>query len=134
MTAAEPVRVVDLLRDAAGLLDHPIDDVGTSWNRAAAVITRQTIEQTLNRFWKVTAVDMQWANWAEKWAAAPAYFDAPAEARAVTQAHYSWEALSEACHHRGYDLGLTEPELRAHLGVAIGFARAVGAREQATRT
>lgn len=32
--------------------------------------------------------------------------------------------------HRGYDLGLTDPELRGHLAVAFGFARAVVAKRR----
>lgn len=111
----------------------PLDDIGTSWNRAAAVITRQAIVLTLNRFWSVHAPDMRWANWREKWTAMPAYFDYDSQVvPIIARAHYSWEALSEGCHHRGYDLGLTEPELRAHLAVAQGFARAVGARGRRT--
>lgn len=130
MSAAPPVRVRELLADAVRLLDDPIDDVGVAWNRAAAVLTRQAIEQTVNQFWSVACPDMRRANWAEKWMAMPAYFGDPAAANAVARAHYAWEALSESCHHRGYDLGLTEAELRGHLATTVLLARAVARHMQ----
>lgn len=134
MTVAPPVRVSDLLRDATGLIDNPVGDVGVAWNRAAAVLIRQAIERTLFEFWRIESPDMRWANWTEKWTAAAPYFaDDPTASRLVAQAHYSWEALSECCHHRGYDLGLTEPELRRHLAAAVGLARAVGERIRTAR-
>jgi len=52
-----------------------------------------------------------------------AYVGAMPELRA---AEYAWSALSQACHHREYDVGLTEPELRAHLRAADAFRVAVG--------
>lgn len=67
---------------------------------------------------------MKQANWTEKWLALPAYLGRTPE---IPEAHYAWSALSEACHHRGYDIGLTEAELRAHASAAEGFRRLVAA-------
>lgn len=56
-------------------------------------------------------------------AAAPAYLGRDPAAPA---AEYASSALSEACHHRAYEVGLTEAELRAHLRTADSFRVLVG--------
>ena len=48
----------------------------------------------------------------DRWVCLPAYLGDRPEARA---ADFAWTALSEACHHRAYEVGLTQDELRAHL-------------------
>jgi hypothetical protein len=122
------VNVVELLRAALALLDDPIEDTATVWPLGAAVLTRQAIEATVDAFWAKTVPAMQHATTTEKWLALPAYLGRMPQLRA---AEYAWSALSEACHHRGYDVGLTEPELRAHVRAADAFRIAVGARLEA---
>ena len=102
-----------------------MQDTATVWPLGAAVLTRQAIEATLDVFWARTVPAMRVATAAEQWLALPSYVGAPPELRA---AEYAWSALSQACHHRDYDVGLTEPELRAHLRAADAFRVAVGER------
>lgn len=118
-----------MLSAAQVLIDEPAEELSGSWPRGAAVLTRQAIESTVTYCWKHTVPDMQWTNWAAQWAALPSYLG---DDQLVADAHYAWEALSDVCHHRGYDLGLTEAELRRHLGVAKAFARLVASRLEQT--
>ena len=122
------MNVVELLRAALALLDDPVEDTATVWPLGAAVLTRQAIEVTAGAFWAKTVPAMQHANQREQWLALPCYLGRMPELRA---AEYAWSALSEACHHREYDVGLTEPELRAHLRAADAFRIAVGANLEA---
>jgi hypothetical protein len=122
------VNVVEMLRAALALLDDPVEDTATVWPLGAAVLIRQAIEATIDAFWAKTVPDMQNANATEQWLALPSYLGRLPDLQA---AEYAWSALSEACHHREYDVGLTEPELRTHLRAADAFRRAVGAKLEA---
>lgn len=116
------MKVPDLLRAALALLDVPEPDTDTVWPRAAAVLIRQAIEATLDAYWKTRLPAMRYASVAEQWLALPAYLG---HAPAIPAAEYAWSALSEACHHRAYDVGLTETELRGHLRAADDLRRLV---------
>jgi hypothetical protein len=117
------VNVIELLRAALALLDDAVQDTATVWPLGAAVLTRQAIEATTDAFWAQTVPAMRGASATEQWLAMASYLGEMPELRA---AEYAWSALSEACHHREYDVGLTEPELRAHLRAADAFRVAVG--------
>lgn len=122
------MNVPELLRAALALLDDPVEDTATVWPLGAAVLTRQAIEATAGAFWAKTVPAMQHATKTEQWLALPCYLGRMPQLRA---AEYAWSALSEACHHREYDVGLSEPELRAHLRAADAFRTAVGEKIQA---
>lgn len=124
------MNVAELLRAALTLLDEPVQDTATVWPLGAAVLTRQAIETTADTFWTKTVPAMRHATRTEQWLALPSYLGRMPELRA---AEYAWSALSEACHHREYDVGLTEPELRAHLRAADAFRLAVGTKLAAAR-
>jgi hypothetical protein len=116
------VKVPSLLRAALALLDVPEPDTTTVWPRGAAVLIRQAIEATLDAYWKTRLPAMRDASVSEQWLALPAYLG---HDPAIPAAEYAWSALSEACHHRAYDVGLTEAELRAHLRTADAFRQLV---------
>ena len=44
-----------------------------------------------------------------------------ATSRSPRAADFAWSTLSNACHHRAYDVGLTQEELRTHLATARSF-------------
>lgn len=119
------MKVNELLRAALALLDDPAEDAAGSWPHGVAVLTRQAIEATVSVWWTRVVPEMDEANWTEKWLALPSYLG---RSPVVADAHYAWTVLSEACHHRGYEIGLTEPELRAQLKTANDFAKLVGTR------
>jgi len=58
----------------------------------------------------------------DRWVCLPAFLGDRPQARA---ADFAWSALSNACHHRAYDVGLTQDELRAHLQTARDFLTTV---------
>lgn len=68
------------------------------------------------------------ANATERWLALPSYLG---RSPIIATAEYSWSVLSGATHQRGYDVGLTEAELRAHVVAAHEFRKLVGEKLQA---
>jgi len=58
----------------------------------------------------------------DRWVCLPAYLGDKPEAR---EADFAWTALSNACHHRAYEVGLTQDELRTHLATARVFLTTV---------
>ncbi len=119
------MRVGELLSAAKTMLDEPGEETVTTWPLAAAVLTRQAIETTLDVHWARTVTAMRYASRKEQWLALPSYLGRAPE---VPAAWYAWTVLSEACHHRDYDVGLTQEELRAHLATARAFAKLVAAK------
>ena len=119
------MKVAEMLAAAGALLDEPIEDTETVWPLGAAVLTRQAIETTVDIYWSSTVKAMLDASRKEQWLALPAYLGRAPE---LPAAEYAWSALSDACHHRDYDVGLTEAELRDHLSTARAFAKVVAAK------
>jgi hypothetical protein len=114
--------VTAVLDEAQRHLDEFDPATSGTWPHAAAVLIRQSLESSLNGFWTVRAPGMLTANWRDRWQCLPAYMGDRPEARA---ADFAWTALSQACHHRAYEVGLTQDELRAHLATARAFLEAV---------
>ena len=119
-----------MLAAAGALLDEPVEDTATVWPLGAAVLTRQAIETTVDIFWNTTEKSMREAPRKQQWLALPAYLGRAPE---LPAAEYAWSALSEACHHRDYDVGLTEAELRGHLVTARAFAVLVAGKVKAAQ-
>jgi hypothetical protein len=107
--------VAAVLDEAERHLDEFDPHTSGTWPHAAAVLIRQSLESTLNGFWLNRAPAMQETSWRDRWQCLPAYRP---DARA---ADFAWTALSEACHHRAYEVGLTQDELRGHLATARAF-------------
>jgi hypothetical protein len=114
--------VTAVLDEAERHLDEFDPHTSGTWPHAAAVLIRQSLESTLNGFWVNRAPAMQETSWRDRWQCLPAYLGDKPEARA---ADFAWTALSQACHHRAYEVGLTQDELRAHLATARAFLDAV---------
>ena len=114
--------VAAVLDEAERHLDEFDPHTSGTWPHAAAVLIRQSLESTLNGFWTVRASGMLDASFRDRWQCLPAYLGDKPEARA---ADFAWTALSNACHHRAYEVGLTQDELRAHLTTARAFLDAV---------
>ena len=107
-----------VLDEAQRHLDEFDPATSGTWPHAAAVLIRQSLESTLNGFWLNRAPGMQDTSWRDRWSCLPAYLGDKPQARA---ADFAWTALSQACHHRAYEVGLTQGELRAHLATARAF-------------
>jgi len=118
------VRIADLLDEAERQLDEFDPQTSGAWPHAAAVLIRQALETTLNGFWYAKAPQLLEVNWRDRWQCLPAY---AGDRAAVRAADFAWTALSDACHHRRYEVGLTEPELREHLTTARAFLNVLSA-------
>lgn len=119
------MNVAALLGAATALLDDPTLETETVWPLGAAVLTRQAIETTSDIYWGRRAPAMREATRRQQWLALPSYLGRSPE---LAAAEWAWGALSDACHHRDYDVGLTAEELRSHLATAEAFRRLVGRR------
>lgn len=117
------MNVSELLTAADAMLTGEADETEGVWPRGAAILTREAIERTCDVYWRVTVRDMCWATMRQQWLALPAYLGRDP---AVPAAEHAWAALSEACHQRSYEVGLTAAELRAHLETATRFRDLVG--------
>ena len=111
-----------VLDEAQRHLDEFDPATSGTWPHAAAVLIRQSLESTLNGFWAVRASGMLDTSFRDRWQCLPAYMGDRPEAR---EADFAWTALSQACHHRAYEVGLTQDELRTHLATARAFLEAV---------
>ncbi len=123
LRAASRWNVAALLDAAERTLELHEPETAGIWPHAAAVLIRQALELTLNAFWRRRAPALLDASFGDRWICLPVYLGGVAAARA---ANFAWTALSEACHHRAYDVGLTQDELRAHLATAREFRLTVG--------
>jgi hypothetical protein len=115
--------VAAALHEAQRQLDEFDPATAGAWPHAAAVLIRQSLESARDVFWRSRAPGMLAATQRDRWRCLPAFLGDRPETRA---ADFAWTALSEACHHRRYDVGLTQDELRAHLVTARAFLQAVG--------
>ena len=111
-----------VLDEAQRHLDEFDPATSGTWPHAAAVLIRQSLESTLNGFWTVRASGMLDTSFRDRWQCLPAYLGDRLQAR---EADFAWTALSQACHHRAYEVGLTQDELRTHLATARAFLEAV---------
>jgi len=125
---SERLTVSKVLDEAERQLDEFDPRTSGAWPHAAAALIRQCLESTLDVFWRNRAPAMLEATLADRWICLPAFLGERAEARA---ADLAWTALSAACHHRAYDVGLTQDELRGHLATARGFLATVAANLRA---
>ena len=114
--------VAAVLDEAGRQLDEFDPATSGAWPHAAAVLIRQSLESTLNAFWRARATGMLDENWRDRWQCLPAFLGDRPQARG---ADFAWTTLSNACHHRAYEVGLTQEELRGHLETARAFLDAV---------
>jgi hypothetical protein len=119
---SERLSVAQVLDEAQRQLDEFDPRTSGAWPHAAAALTRQCLEHTLDFFWRVKAPGMLETSLRDRWVCLPAYLGDKPEAR---EADFAWTALSNACHHRAYEVGLTQDELRTHLGTARTFLTTV---------
>jgi hypothetical protein len=101
------------------------DDAATTaglWPRAAALLARQGLELAMFRLWQVTAPGLEWTSMrCQLLCVGDMLNDRELGGRATL----TWNALSNACHHRVYELPPTASELNAALEVVWDVANAV---------
>ena len=122
---SERLTVSKVLDEAQRQLDEFDPRTSGAWPHAAAALIRQSLESTLDFFWGRKEPGMMEASARDRWVCLPFFLGDRPEGRA---AYFAWSALSEACHHRRYDVGLTQGELREHLSTARAFVATVASR------
>ena len=112
--------VLQLARD---LLSRADPATAGLWPRAAALLTRQALEEAVDAYWKARHLPLD---------------SLPTHAQLVclrmmtsddtlpAQLHETWGALSRACHHHPYELAPTAAELAAWIDVVEDFGRRGG--------
>jgi hypothetical protein len=125
---SERLTVAKVLDEAERQLDEFDPQTSGAWPHAAAALIRQCLESTLDVFWRTRSPGMLDVTARDKWVCLPAFLGDKPEAR---EADFAWTSLSNACHHRAYDVGLTQNELREHLAVARRFLTVVGSNVRA---
>lgn len=78
------------------------------WARAAALLTRQTLETCLTQIWRRRAPSLEEASYTTQLLCLPHYVRDAALAHELA---HTWSALSAACHHHAYRLPPTAAEL-----------------------
>ncbi len=114
-----------LLSAARSLLDEPTEGTETVWPLGAAALIRQAVEASVDDYWQGREPALRWVTARQQWLALPAYLGRRPE---IAAAEWTWVALSGACHHRDYDVGLTAEELRGHVVSGGGVPAAGGAQ------
>ena len=98
----------DLLDTATDLLSRSDAKSKGIWPRAAAHLCRQSLEASLQEFWKERLPGLENMSMRAQLACLPTYLD---DAALAGRLAYTWSALSRACHHHTYELAPTGVEL-----------------------
>src|ERR1039457_4797812 len=106
----------ELLAAARRLIERPEAATAGVWPRAAALLTRQALEQAMALLWaaEAQAADLPGCSMRSQVLCLTAYLDPPTAARTA----YLWAALSRACHYHPYELAPTAAELNTWLNEA----------------
>lgn len=108
-----------VLELARGLLSRADPSTAGLWPRAAALLTRQALEEAVDAYWGARQLPLQ---------------SLPTETQLVcmrmmttdetlpARLHEAWGALSRACHHHPYELAPTVGELAGWIEVVEEFA------------
>ena len=91
----------ELLRDARFLIENPPSRAPSLWGRAALLLARQSLEESLEQFWLGRSPDLVWAPMRGQLLCLGEVMKDHETARAVANL---WNALSDACHYDAYDL------------------------------
>ena len=111
------------------LVDRAREVVGTPqrwsgvWPRAAALLTRQALEEALAKLWESTYPGMEESSWSTQLACLPEVLSDPS---LIAEVRSSWASLSRACHHHHYELGPTAAELERWIQQTERFVTKVG--------
>jgi hypothetical protein len=115
--ASDTRAVLQLARD---LLNRADPSTAGLWPRAAALLTRQALEEAVDAHWRARQLPLD---------------SLPTQSQLVclrmmtsdgslpARLHEAWGALSRACHHHPYELAPTAAELSTWIDVVEEFSR-----------
>jgi len=116
---------LDLVSAARDLLT--IADEGTLglWPRASALLGRQALEMSLERFWQRHASGLERTNMRCQLLSLPTFLG---DERLAARTYHAWWALTRACHHHDYELAPTHGELDGWLSEVWDLGNEIEAR------
>jgi hypothetical protein len=97
------------------------------WSRAASLLGRQALEETVDAFWRKTEPAMEHVSTRAQFLCLSQYLPDPALARDMNAA---WLAFTHACHYHPYELPPTSGELLAWLETIDRMTKSVGPPEE----
>jgi hypothetical protein len=112
---ATPAEVLAMARD---LLLRPDSRTAGVWPRASALLARQALESAVDRYWAARGLALAECSTHAQLVCLARYLD---EVELAGRVRVAWHALSDACHHRAYDLAPTLAELAGLLDVVQAF-------------
>jgi hypothetical protein len=92
------------------------------WPRAAALLARQGLESAMTRLWQMTAPGLEWTSARCQLLCVGAMLN---DRELGGRVGVTWNALSDACHHRAYELPPAMAELQGALDTVWQLADAV---------
>jgi hypothetical protein len=101
------MRPLELVGEARRLLAEPDPYTVSAWGRAAALLARQALEESLAGFWRARASGIERLNMRTQLNCAQLYLPSAF----AGDLSYTWHALSRATHHHPYELDPTQEEL-----------------------
>lgn len=111
-----------LVSAARALIRHDEATTAGLWPRAAALLARQGLELAMARLWDVTAPGLERTSTrCQLLCVGDMLNDRELGGRATL----TWNSLSDACHHRVYELPPTASELNGALETVWDLAEAV---------
>lgn len=114
----DPREALQLARD---LLKRADPETAGIWPRAAALLTRQALEEAVDQYWVERQMPLDSLPTSVQLVCMRMI---TSEAGLPARAHEVWGALSRACHHHPYELAPTVGELTAWMQVVDEFAKA----------
>src|SRR5262245_18237221 len=109
------------------LLEHARDLLGRAsprsrglWPRAAPLLTRQALEQTLDQYWHGKGLRLGECSTTAQLLCLGDYSK---DAEFGGELHHTWVALSRACHHHPYEMAPTVGKLERWLTVITNWSR-----------
>jgi hypothetical protein len=108
----------EALATAQQLLDRPDAKTAGLWPRAAALLARQALEQSLDAFWKTKGLPLASLPMRPQLLCLPRYLD---DAPLAATLSHTWTALTHACHHHPYELPPTTGELLQWIAITRRF-------------
>ena len=113
----------ELAMAATGVLRWTDAEIAPTRVRAAALLTRQSIEDSLAHLWRSRAPGVEICSMRAQLLCASSYLRQPGLAQDTTHA---WHALSYLCHYQQYEMLPAARELDPLIAVALRLAQAVG--------
>lgn len=114
-----------LLVEARRLIDEARPGTISVWSQAAALLTRQALEDMLERYWWDAAPGVERLNMRAQLNCLRAY----ATRQLASDFSYTWHALSRVTHHRPYELDPTRDELSSLIATAGPLVEALARRQ-----